>query len=141
MLEVIDPFVAEIWSFMTFHRGFQIFDFDFRLMKPQASFLGGNVFSYVYQYCCQISCLLVQYYLPSAVHKTCFYENFLNFTLFWCTLLYSGWLKWLVMPHSDWLALIKEFLKKQVLNQTVLHGSIRVKCFLPWNFLFLVGFP
>ena len=33
------------------------------------------------------------------------------------------------MPYSDWLALIKEFLKKQVLNQTV--GSIRVKCFLP----------
>ena len=38
------------------------------------------------------------------------------------------------------LALIKEFLQKQVLNQTVFY-DIRVKYFLPLTFLFLVGFP
>ena len=43
------------------------------------------------------------------------------------------------MPYSDWLALIKEFLKKQVLNQTVYY-VIWVKYFLPLIFLFLVGF-
>ena len=45
------------------------------------------------------------------------------------------------MAYSNMLALIKEFLKKQVLNQTVLQGSIQVKYFLPRTFLFLVGFP
>ena len=44
------------------------------------------------------------------------------------------------MPYSDWLTLIKEFLKKQVLNQTVFYG-IPVKYFLLLTFLFLVGFP
>ena len=44
------------------------------------------------------------------------------------------------MPYSDWLALIKEFLKKQVLNQNVFYG-IRVNYFLSLTFLFLVGFP
>ena len=44
------------------------------------------------------------------------------------------------MPFSDWLALMKEFLKKQVLNETVFYG-IRLKYFLPLTFLFLIGFP
>ena len=34
LLEVIDPLVTEIWSFMVFNGGFLIFDFDFRFMKP-----------------------------------------------------------------------------------------------------------
>ena len=59
-LEVIDPFVSKIWSFMTFHGGFSIFNFDFWFMKPQLHFFG-NVFSYRHQHCCQISCLLVGY--------------------------------------------------------------------------------
>ena len=37
------------------------------------------------------------------------------------------------MPYSDFLALIKEFLKKQVLNQTVFYG-ILIKYFLPLTF-------
>ena len=44
------------------------------------------------------------------------------------------------MPYSNCLVLIKEFLKKLVLNQNVFYG-IRVKYFLPPAFLFLVGFP
>ena len=44
------------------------------------------------------------------------------------------------MPYSDWLALMKEFLKKQALTQAVFYG-IRVKYFLALTFLFLVGFP
>ena len=44
------------------------------------------------------------------------------------------------MPYSDWLALMKEFLKKQVLNETVFY-DIRLKYFLPLTFLFLIGFP
>ena len=44
------------------------------------------------------------------------------------------------MLNSDWLALIKKFLKKQVLNQTVFYG-IWVKYSLPLTFLFPVGFP
>ena len=43
------------------------------------------------------------------------------------------------MPYSDWLALIKELLKKKTtLNQTVFYG-IEEKYFLPLTFLFLVG--
>ena len=37
------------------------------------------------------------------------------------------------MPCSDWLALIKEFLEKQALNQAVFYG-IRVTYFLPPTF-------
>ena len=44
------------------------------------------------------------------------------------------------MPYSNWLALIKEFLKNQVLIETVFYG-IRVKYFLHLTFLFLVGSP
>ena len=45
------------------------------------------------------------------------------------------------MSYSDWLALIKEFIKKQALNQVVFYG-IQVKYFLALlTFLFLVGFP
>ena len=44
------------------------------------------------------------------------------------------------MPHSDWLALMKKFLKKQAINQAVFYG-IRVKNFLRLTFLYLVGFP
>ena len=61
ILEVTDPSATEIWSFMDFHGGFSIFDFDFRFMNPQPSFFS-NVFSYGHQYCCQISFLLVGYY-------------------------------------------------------------------------------
>ena len=45
------------------------------------------------------------------------------------------------MSHSDWLALIKEFIKKQALNQVMFYG-IQVKYFLAFlTFLFLVRFP
>ena len=44
------------------------------------------------------------------------------------------------MPYFDWIALIKEFILKKVLNQTVFDG-IWVKYFLPLTLLFLVGFP
>ena len=38
------------------------------------------------------------------------------------------------MSYSDWLALIKEFLKKQALNQAVFYG-IRVTYFFASNIL------
>ena len=41
-LEVIDPFVGGIWSFITFHRGF--FIIISKLMKPQASFFQDRFF-------------------------------------------------------------------------------------------------
>ena len=43
-LEVIDPFVAEIWSFMVFHEGFLIFDIKFWFIKPQTSFFSVKFF-------------------------------------------------------------------------------------------------
>ena len=101
-----------------FHDGFSIK--TSKLMKPQASFFQ----------CCSFICpsiLLLNFLFISwillmilsltAVPKTCFHRNFLNFALFWCTILYSDWLKWWIMPSSDSLALknvffIKNFLKK-----------------------------
>ena len=41
-LEVIDPFVAEIWSFIMFYRGF--FIITSKSMKPQASFFQDRFF-------------------------------------------------------------------------------------------------
>ena len=43
------------------------------------------------------------------------------------------------MPYCDWIVLIKEFLKKQGLNETVIYG-IRLKYNFPLTFLFLIGF-
>ena len=59
-----------------------------------------------------LSWILLKIMSLTAVPKTSFHGNFLTFALFWCTILYSDWLKWEAMPYSDWLALIKEFLLK-----------------------------
>ena len=60
ILEAIDLFVAEIWSFMAFHGGFSIFDFDFWFMKPQTSFF--QEYFFVCPSILQISCQLAEYY-------------------------------------------------------------------------------
>ena len=100
-----------------------------------------NIFSYVHQYCCQISCLLVEYYwrywaLQLSL-KHAFTGSFWTLLYFDAQYLYSDLIKWETTPYFDWLVLIKKF---QVSSQSVFY-VIRLKCFLRPAFLFLVGFP
>ena len=120
-LEVVDPFLAEIWSFVVFHRGFSIL--TLKIMKRQASLFQDCFFiclSILLPNFFFISWILLNILSLTAVTNRRFHENFLNVALFWCTVLCSYWLKWQLWLLF-WLVRINKglSLKKQVLNKSL----------------------
>ena len=94
-LGVVDLFVPEIWSFITFYGGFSII--ASKLMKPHASFFQDCSLirpSILMPNFLFISRMLLKILSITAVPKTRYRGNVLNFTLFWCAIFYFNWLKW-----------------------------------------------
>ena len=118
---VIDPFLAEIWSFMFIHGGFLII--NLKIMKRQASLFQDCSFicpSILLPNFFFISLILLEIVSLTAVPKTRFRWNFLGIslivmhnTLFWLTKMINTALFWLVSINKG------ISLKNQFLNQSV----------------------
>ena len=85
------------WDMIFYVLSWRIFDYDFKNNEATSFIVSGLFFHMSINVAAKfffISWILLKKVSLTAVPNTRFHGNVLTFALFWCTILYSDWLKW-----------------------------------------------